>query len=446
MVDASTRKRVSGIYHSVIQDIAFVPTIFSVVFTALAFGLISLHKTEIGSQFVDTFPFLFMRSASHAADVVTTLLQGVISLTVFSFSVVMIILNQASQNLIPKMLYKFTEDKFMQVVLGFYIGTIIYYIILLVNFGKEDDELYVPDLAFLFGIMLAINNFFLFVYFIHRTTVSIHTAKLTRRLYEDTIKKLNKEKKKYTQDEVSLWVEKENFWITHPSHSEGYIQSVQDELVDYLAARDLVVKIVPVFGEFIIKKMDLFSVNRSVEKDVLENIESSIIFYDEHKIGENSKYGFSQITEIAVKALSTGVNDPGTAIICLNFLTNLLCKRVQQDGGFFKKDTKGAIRIIAHDEPFENLLYKNFTPIRSYGKADVIILDNLVKSLVKISLNDNEKKYQESLNKQLKAILETAKENIQVKTDFMNFLELITFNCRNTEYFNETLEAKGRSL
>jgi uncharacterized membrane protein len=438
-VEVSTRKKISSIYYQIVQDIAFIPTIFSLLFAAVAFALIRLDDTYVSKNLIEFFPYLFMRSATHAADVITTLLQGIISLTVFSFSVVMLILSQAAQNFIPKILYKFTEDKFMQVVLGFYIGTIIYYIILLVNFSKEDDELYVPYLAFLVGIILAITNFFLFVYFIHRTTISIHAAKLTERLYHDTIKKLESEKKKYTHDIVKDWVDEENFWITYPSNTQGYLQSVQDELVDYLAEKDLVIKIEPLFGEYIVKQMSLFSVNRSVDEDVLKQVESALIFYNAHRIGENSMYGFSQITEIAVKALSTGINDPGTAIICLNFLTDLFCKRIQQDGGIVKCDKKGAIRIIAYDEPFESLLYKNFTPIRRYGKSDVIILSNLVKSLVKIALNDSDRLHQKELNNQLRAIVETAKVGINVKSDYSYFLESVKFSCRKTDYFSLTL-------
>jgi uncharacterized membrane protein len=439
-VEVNTFKKINRLYHKIIQNIAFIPIIFSLLFITVAFVLIELHETDIGEAFINLFPWLFMRDADHAADIITTLLSGMISLTVFSFSVVIIVLNQAAQNFIPKILNKLTEDKFMQTVLGFYIGTIIYYIILLSNFGKEDDQLYVPDMAFLVGIMLAIVNIFLFVFFIHRTTISIHISKLTKRLFLDTEIKLKKEGEQYKKTTETEWVSHENIWITYPSGEHGYLQSVEDELAEYLAKEDLVIKIEPLFGEYIIQKMPLISVNQSVTDDVLKKIESGLIFYNEERIGENSKYGFSQIREIAIKALSTGLNDPGTAITCLNFLTDLFCKGIKHSHIIYKKDKKGVIRIMAKEQPFEKTFLSNLSPIRNYGKNDPQILETLILSIVKVSLHDEENKYCKLLNEELQAVIETARLNIKIKADYDHFTKTVESSCNNGHYFKMTME------
>jgi uncharacterized membrane protein len=427
------------IYYKAIHSIAFLPTMFSIGFAGLAFLLIRLHEEDLGTTFVEFVPWLYMKDADHAADVITALLTGIITLTTFSFSVVMIILNQAAQNLIPKVLYKLREDKFMQVVLGFYVGTIIYYIILLVNFGKEDDELYVPDLAFLIGNILAIACIFLFVFFIHRTTVSIHAEKIAQRLYKDTIKKLAKEKKSYGEKIEVKWTEDENVWLKYPSGKRGFIQSVEDELAEDLRRRDLKIKIIPALGKYLVEKMPLIAVNKSVPDSVVREIEAGLIMYNEERVGESSKFGFVQIKEIAVKALSTGLNDPGTALTCIDFLADLFCTRIKQNGLFYKKDKFNEVRVVGMDEPFENLFFTNFSPIRNYGKKDSLILEKLTESIAKISLHDEENKYCKLLNDELEAIINTAKENITTKADLEHFFSTLHYNCGNTLYFEEVI-------
>lgn len=433
------KKNLVNIYFAIFHSIAFVPTAFSVLFITLAILLISIQKLGVADVLISNLPWLKMRSAPHAVQILTTLLSGMISLTVFSFSVVMIILNQAARNFIPKILYKLTEDKFMQIVLGCYIGTIVYYIILLVNIGKAEGEYYVPDLAFILGVFFAIGNMFLFVYFIHRTTTSIHAKKLSKILFHDTKEKLHKEKLKYFEDEVTRRVSEETQWYNFSSNSNGYLQSVEDGLVNFLSKRDLVIKIEPVLGEYVVEKMALFSLNKRVEEKVVREIEGGLIFYDEDRIGENSKYGFVQITEIAIKALSTGLNDPGTAIFCVEYLTELFSIRIKQSGDMYKRDKKGAIRILSKNDSFEQLLFSTFNPIRNYGKNDLMVLGAIVKGLWKISLHDKEEKYVNLLNENLQAIIETAQQNLSIESDQKHFNKLVHSVCKGQNYFIKTL-------
>jgi uncharacterized membrane protein len=434
------KKNLVGIYFAIIHSIAFIPITFSILFIILVLVLLNFEDTAIALFLIENLPWLKMESASHASNILTTLLMGMISLTVFSFSVVMIILNQAAQNFIPKVLYKLTEDKFMQVTLGMYIGTIIYYIILLINLGQGENkkDVFLPDLAFILGIFLSILNLFLFIYFIHRTIISIHAKKLSKRLFYDTKEKLKVEREKYFESEEIERIVKETKWFHFKSNTNGYLQSVDDELIDLLTKNNLILKIEPFLGGYVVEKMLLFSLSRNVEEKLLKEIESGLIFYDEERIEENSKHGFSQLTEIAVKALSTGLNDPGTAIFCIEYLTELFCMRINQTSDVYKRDNKQKIRVISKNENFMQLLYDVYRPLRNYGKSDIHVLESLVRGLSIISLHDKDEKYKDLLNDNLYAIMETLHQNASIEIDKIYFKNMIASVC-NKEYFEKAI-------
>ena len=439
-MDISFKRRITNFYYNILHSLTFIPFTILIAYAAIALFLIKLHGTELGIESAKIFPWIRIKSPSHAIEVTNTLLTGMISLTVFSFSVVMIILSQAAQNFIPKVLYRLQEDRLMQFVLGNYIGTITYYIILLVNFGKEGGEAYVPNLAFIIGVLLSIINIFLFVYFMHKTTLSIHAKKVTERIFIDTRKKLLQEKRKYKEDEKVRILNDKTEWINFYSNSTGYLQSIEDKLVGYLANKDLILKIYPVFGEYIVEKMLLFGLNKQVDNDFVRAIESGIIFYSEERVEENSKYGIRQITEIAVKALSPGINNPGTAIFCIEYLTELFCIAIKQNNGTFKRDRKNNVRIIGNDESFNNILFSSISPIRTYGKGDIKIMENLVKFLSKISLHDDDCEHQNYLNTLLISIFNSVIENIRDRADLKHFKEEVTIVCKQNEYFKEALK------
>ncbi|HET6246045.1 MAG: DUF2254 domain-containing protein [Bacteroidetes bacterium] len=438
-MEFNLKKKLIQLYYNIIQSLTFVPLTILIGYFILVIILIKLHDTEIGLESARAFPWIQVKSVALASEIITTLLTGMISLTVFSFSVVMIILSQAAQNFIPKILYKLKEDKFMHIVLGCYIGTITYYIVLLVNFGMEGEETIVPYIAFIVGVLLSIINIFLFVYFIHRTSLSIHARRITERLFNNTKEKLKEEKNKYKEDEETIRLNTTIQWKNYNSNSSGYLQSVDDGLVKFLAKRDLILKIHPVFGEYIVEKMLLLGLNKEVDKETLKEIESGLIFYSEERVEENSKYGFRQISEIAVKALSPGINNPGTAIFCIEYLTELYAILIKQNNSIYKRDKSGLVRIIAKDESFEDILFLSFSSIKNYGKKDIMIMEKLVKLLAKISPHDIDKKHQEYLNHLLVSVFDSVKENINDKIDLKKFYQTTEIICGRDDYFKEAI-------
>ncbi|MEP0711427.1 MAG: DUF2254 family protein, partial [Algoriphagus sp.] len=113
-------------YETIVKSIAFIPGLISMSFLVLAFMVITFDFSEAGYQIKSDIPWLSIKDPSTARSILGAIAGGIISLTVFSFSMVMIVLSQAASQMSNRVLDKLIGNRFQQVVLGIYIGTIIY--------------------------------------------------------------------------------------------------------------------------------------------------------------------------------------------------------------------------------------------------------------------------------------------------------------------------------
>lgn len=138
-------------YTNTVNSIAFLPAIIALLFLGLSWLMILLDFSDAGKNIKSQLPWLSLKDASTARSIISAIAAGIISLTVFSFSMVMIVLNQAASQMSNRVLDKLIGNKSQQWVLGFYIGTIVYALFLLSTIRDIDTGLHVPALKHLFS-------------------------------------------------------------------------------------------------------------------------------------------------------------------------------------------------------------------------------------------------------------------------------------------------------
>jgi uncharacterized membrane protein len=122
-----------------INSIAFYPAVIAFLFLVLSVLMVFFDYSETGKTIKSQWSLLRLRDASTARSIISAITAGIISLTVFSFSMVMIVLNQAASQMSNRILDKLIGNRFQQFVLGFYIGTIVYSLFLLSTIRDIDD-------------------------------------------------------------------------------------------------------------------------------------------------------------------------------------------------------------------------------------------------------------------------------------------------------------------
>jgi uncharacterized membrane protein len=177
-------------YHRVINSIAFYPVIIAIMFLCTAIIMVTLDYSDAGKDLKLDLEWMRLQDPGTARSILSTIAAGIISLTVFSFSMVMIVLNQAASQMSNRVLDNLIGSRLQQVILGIYIGTIVYSLFLLSMIRDNDEGIYIPALSIYLLIILTILDIFIFIYFLHYITRSVKYETIIHRIFEQTLKSM----------------------------------------------------------------------------------------------------------------------------------------------------------------------------------------------------------------------------------------------------------------
>ncbi len=417
---ASIRNKFIALYHAIISSIAFYPSLIATGLFLLALGLLWLEdSTGLGVQVVyENLPFLISRDAGTVRVLLSTLIGGVISLTVFSFSMVMIVLNQASSNFSPRLLPGLISDKRNQVVLGMYIGTIIFNLIILINLPSGGQQHAQMGLSILAGIVLGVICLVLFIFFIHNVSTSIQVQNIINRIYLMTRKRLNEQISKERRESAPVEADFDN-WYHIRSDRAGYFEDVDLLRLKQLAADyETDFKVVPYRGKYLLPNNVTVLSRKSLDEDKTANVQKSILFTGLRKPSSNYMYGIQEIVEVGVKAMSPGINDPGTAIMTIDYLSELLALRMQLDAleVYTTDDENHQIELTTIS--FAELLHQTLSSYRLYCRHDVILMEKLIRMLTYLNRSNTvDPIHHEIIQEQIAVFGEDIREHISNKED-----------------------------
>ncbi|WP_339844940.1 DUF2254 domain-containing protein [uncultured Dokdonia sp.] len=413
------------LYSQVTGNIGFFPSIIALMGLAFAFLMLYIEEQGVSKYFIDNFPWLVINNADTARSLLSTFIGGIISLMVFSFSMVMLLLNQASSNYSPRILPGLISNKKHQYVLGFYIAVIIYCIIVLLSIVPTDDKNQLPGFAVLVGIVLSIHVLAAFIYFIHSISQAIQINNITDRIFVAAHKRLQGLIDKESEVQGLDIFDDISEWHGYKSTSSGYLNDIAFDSLSKLAKDcDISIKMLVSKGEFVLVDVPIVKVNKELDEENQEMLQSCFGFSRSEIVKLNYVLGFKQLTEIAVKAMSPGINDPGTAITCIDYLTELFALRMlKKDNSYVVNDEYKAVASLDTVD-FEELIYFIFASLRQYCKSDFIMMTKMLTSLYYLkNVETIDDDYKKVIDTQAHLILEDAQAFIKNETDLKNLKE-----------------------
>ena len=399
------------------SKIAFYPSVYSLFGVSFAFFMYYIENKGISAYLIDHVPLLVINNTETAFSILTTFIAGLISIMVFSFSMVMVLLNQASSNFSPRVLPGLISNKRHQKILGIYNATLLYCIFTMVSIEPDGDKYQLPGFSVLLAIVLMVICLGAFIYFIHSISQEIQVHNIMQRIFSEAKNRLDKlitSEKDGNHD----FPETDN-WTTYNSVSTGFLQDIiLDPLLEFAKNKDCKFHVVAIKGQYIYKDKPLFKCSTAIEEEALEELLSFFRFSKDEVIEDNYVLGFKQITEIAVKAMSPGINDPGTTEIAIDYLTELFEKRMQkQDVSILQHNDDALIKI--NSLSFKDLLYAVLAPIRTYSKHDVIVVVKLIQLLkhLAFTVESENKSYVSAVKNEANSLFEDAKSAISNQAD-----------------------------
>ncbi|MEO8583607.1 MAG: DUF2254 domain-containing protein [Flavitalea sp.] len=381
-------------FHKVKGSIAFYPAIIAIGFLLLSWIMLRIDFSDWGKDFKQRLSWLSLKDANTARVIISTIVSGILSVTVFSFSMVMIVLNQAASQMSNRVLSSMIENRFQQIVLGCYIGTIVYALFLLSTVRDINSGIYVPAISIYLLLIFTVIDIFLFIYFLDYVTKSVKYDIVIRRLQSQTDRCM---KRLYHPNHPNVDVEFELEEAVHMIKvpDSGYYQDINSaQLLKLTQKYNIRISMTVARGSYCVAGTSILRVAGDVTKpDIEKDILREIDVYNGQPIDVNPDYGFFQLAEIAIKALSPGINDPGTAVISVHALGSLLAYRMFHSGPNVLSDEKGTNRIWVVNYSFADIFTRCMHPIQIYGKDDPYIREALKKLIDQLKSLDSEGLY-----------------------------------------------------
>jgi uncharacterized membrane protein len=372
--------RIAAFFRTVKSKIAFYPTLIAIAGFFLALGMIILEQEGISREIIQVFPMLMVEDGDTALNVLSTCIGGLISMMVFSFSMVMLLLSQASSNFSPRLLPGLISNKRHQIILGVFLATIVYNIFTLFSVNTSEEKYSLPGFSILLGVFFTIVCLSAFIFFIHNISQSIQINNIMDGIYDQAINRLNEiidSEEKASEMLVARFPDTTE-WQSYTSNKSGYFQNISiKNITDICKKNDVRIYITVPKGLFVLKNNAILKASKSLDNKVVDDVFSNINFARGEYIRDNYTLAFKQITEIAVKAMSPGINDPGTAVNAIDYLTELFALRMKKNNsGVIISDKETHIKIAIIQ--FEELLYNVMASLRTYCKHDPIVVQKLI--------------------------------------------------------------------
>ena len=411
------------ILHIIHSKIVFYPTVFAILGILFAFIIMYLENMGISRYLLDNVPILVVDNGDTALTILSAVITGLISMMVFSFSMVMLLLSQASSNYSPRLLPGLISNKSHQIILGIYLGTILYCIFILFSIQPTGDKYQIPGFSVLLGIVFSVGCIYAFIYFIHNISENIQISKILDRIF--LVAKNNLTSLIEEENEGYVPFPETETWHEYFSEKSGYLQNISiDIMVDICQERNIKLHVLPVNGIYVLKGIPLFKASKKLDEETVQNIISNFNFSRGELVQDNYVLAFKQITEIIVKAMSPGINDPGTALNGIDYLSELFYLRMQKnDRSIIVKNNEAFLRINTVD--FEELLYYVMAAIRTYCKHDIILIHKLMLMFRYLKMQPGDgKNLGKCIEKEAQTLINDARESLTNKRDLEKVDEL----------------------
>lgn len=377
--------RIRNLYEKFKKSIWLYPVFYSLFAVFLALGVILLD----GKVYIDATPYIpvvFLTSTDLAKSVLSIVASSFITIMTFTFSTTMVVLTMYTSEFSPRVVENFLEEKSTMKAFGVFVSGFLYAIISLLFMREviQDYQIIAGSIGVLYILVGIIN----FIVFIHKVGTYTQASNLIDRLYQQA----RKEMVFYKEEIKDLPVVKnevlENFdaKILIKSPGSGFIQGVDYQGLFSLAKESnakLFFTKVP--GQFVTEEDVLVRIfydrHSNLPEDLPERIQGKISVGLRRTEFQDFGFTIQKLVEVALKALSPGVNDPNTAIFCIQDLGLLLRDMADLENGYVMLTEEGTKGILYREGYDLNLvLTDTFHQIIHYGREDLYVMLSVVKA------------------------------------------------------------------
>jgi uncharacterized membrane protein len=346
--------------------------------------LVEVDRADLVPPWLVDRHWLYSGGATGARTLLGAVATSTIGVAGTVFSITIAALSLAASQMGPRLLRNFTRDRGNQVTLGILLGTFSYALMVLRSVRAPSEEEFVPHLALSVGILLAFASVATLVYFVWHMAERINVDVVIDLVTEDVRSAI----KHLTSDAPQPAPPAQNFWIgARPivDFRRGYLQHLDgDNLANWAAEHHTAIRLLVRPGNYVFPGAPIAVITSPVEGADKAIIDATALG-PQRVTSVDLEYAVRQLVEVAVRALSPGINDPHTAINVLDRLGAALCELapLHLPSGVSLRERQPVLVVPSVD--YEGLTDTMFHMIRQNAAGKPAVLIHLIEVLTVVA-------------------------------------------------------------
>lgn len=372
------------------EQLWVVPVLMTAVALPLAYAMSGLG---LGEPRGTDLRWLFSGDAGTARDLLSTLLSGLMTMTSLVVSITFVVLTLAAGQLGPRLISTFIRDRQIQAVLGLFLATTLYVLVVLRGLDEALGPGAVPHLAVTGASALTVACLFALLFYVHKVARSIIADTVVRKVagelrsaVRDMLPGKGADTGR-TAPTVTASLPRAG-WVS--LGRSGYVQTIDHEALVGVARRAGAVLGVAVrAGHFVLSRgehVEVRSFRAVVDERLAGAIRAAFVVGPGRSPAQDLEYAIRQLVEIALRALSPGINDPFTAVAVVDqlgaALEDVLMRPAQPA---VLRDAGGEARVVADRSGVGGLFDAALDQIRQAAGEHPAVLIHAADTLGKLA-------------------------------------------------------------
>lgn len=375
------RGKLKDVAVTLLESLWFRPICWLIALCLLATALITIDWNA-EPEFWKSWFVLWKSQADGAKTMLGSIAGATLTVVSLAFSLMMVVVIQTANAYSPRLLQQFIADRHNHHVLGMLMGSFAYTLIVLRSIREEPG--FVPHLAVNVALLLSIFSIIALISFIQNVARSIQVGSIIELIEQQTLDILRHEHE-HPPGDVFHGEYKLRYGHTVLAKDSGYIRLMEKSLIDRIMKHSsAVVEFHHHVGDYVLKGSELLTVwnvlDEQERRELGEELQGGVVQGNRRSWSHDIHYGFEQLTDIALKALSPGINDPTTANMAIRSLSKLY--RIWFLDPFVNKvaNERGELRMLLPEDRMEQMMLGTFWQIVHYGRGDHTVVHCLLSS------------------------------------------------------------------
>ncbi|MET9420149.1 DUF2254 domain-containing protein [Streptomyces sp. NPDC006540] len=350
----------------------FAPTV-ALVLVFVVWALADAVDTLIVDTLRDEEDFRSLRELMAIADdaktIVTTIASAMMTFIGVVFSISLVAVQMAAGNFSPRVVRIFIRSRISKLTFSVFLSTFLLSLLVLTAFESERNPrevTSVPVMQSILTLLMVALSLLLFIAYVTQTLQLMKVGPVVDRVTREAFGALARMPRSHAPGEP---LGDETVRISHQGRS-GALRDVEvARLVRVARRHDVVLRLIPRVGDFVVPGTPVLTVHGGAGQPLpfaaRRALQSAVSVGVERTFRRDLTFGLRQLTDIGLRALSSSVNDPTTAVQCLDRIVQYLAVVAQRPlGTVYHQDGKGRVRLVQHVSEWEDLVDLGFAELR----------------------------------------------------------------------------------